>query len=168
MKYIAFLRGINVGGSGILKMAELKELCLKLGFTNVKTFIQSGNAIFESSLAANQVLEKLELALEKKMGKPVTACIRTPAELSEVLKKIPFSKEEPAKVAILFFKESVKNNFLNNVSASTEETVKLGKREVYIFYTNGMGKSKLKLPKEALQGTMRNLNTAQKILALCD
>jgi uncharacterized protein (DUF1697 family) len=168
MKYIAFLRGINVGGSGILKMAELKELCEKLGFSSVQTFIQSGNVIFESSLSEAGVLEKLSIALEKKMGKPIITCIRTPRELAEVLKKIPFSKEEPAKVAIVFFTQSVKNDFLSKVSTSTGETVKLGKREAYIFYANGMGKSKLKLPKEALQGTMRNLNTVQKIIKLCD
>ena len=67
--YIALLRGINVGGTGILAMKDLTAMCGKLGFANARTYIQSGNVIFESGLKEDAVRHELEKALYVKMGK---------------------------------------------------------------------------------------------------
>jgi len=67
----------------------------------------------------------------------------------------------------MFFAKSVHKDFLDSVSTSTGEEVKIGKREIYIHYPNGMGRSKLKLPKEAGEGTVRNINTVRKLIDLC-
>jgi uncharacterized protein (DUF1697 family) len=165
--YICFLRGINVGGRTMLPMRELKTLCEKLGFERVRTYIQSGNVMLESPLTEGALTKELETALQKKMGKRIPVALRTIDELDDVLKKNPFHKEEPAKVGVMFFAKHVQKGFLDGVSTSTGEEVKIGKREVYIHYPNGMGRSKLKLPKEAVEGTVRNINTVRKLIELC-
>lgn len=166
-KYVCFLRGINVGGHAMLPMNELKTLCEKLGFQRVRTYIQSGNVIFESPLAENALAKQLETALQKKMGKHIPVAFRTIDELDNVLKKNPFPNQEPAKVGVMLFANPVRKDFLDGVSTSTGEEVKIGKREIYIHYPNGMGRSKLKLPKEAEEGTVRNINTVRKLIELC-
>jgi len=165
--YICFLRGINVGGNTMLPMNELKSLCEKLGFQRVRTYIQSGNVIFESLLDEAALAKHLEAALQKRMGKHIPVALRTIDELDEVLKKNPFQKAEPAKVGVMFFAKPVHKDFLDSVSTSTGEEVKIGNREIYIHYPNGMGRSKLKLPKEAKEGTVRNINTVRKLIELC-
>ncbi|MGZ2482611.1 uncharacterized protein (DUF1697 family) [Rhizobium pisi] len=67
--YIALLRAINVGGTGALPMAELKAICEGLGFSEVKTYIQSGNVLFRSGETEKTVEERLDKALGEKMGK---------------------------------------------------------------------------------------------------
>jgi uncharacterized protein (DUF1697 family) len=135
----------------------------------VRTYIQSGNIILESPLTegALALAKQLETALQKNMGKHVPVVVRTIDELDDVLKKNPFQKAEPAKVGVMFFAKPVQKGFLDGVSTSTGEEVKIGKREVYIHYPNGMGRSKLKLPKEAVEGTVRNINTVRELIELC-
>ena len=151
----------------MLPMNELRTLCEKLGFEGVRTYIQSGNVILESPLAEEVLTKQLETALEKKMGKRIPVALRTVDELNELLKKNPFQKAEPARVGVMFFAKPVKKDFLDGVSTSTGEEVKVGKREVYIYFPNGMGRSKLKLPKDAEDGTVRNINTVRKLIELC-
>jgi uncharacterized protein (DUF1697 family) len=164
---IAFLRGINVGGANILPMKELKALCEKAGFKSVRTYIQSGNVIFESALAEATLTGKLEGALRKKMDKPIAISCRTVAELERVLENNPFPRADPAKVGVTFFPNKVGKGFLSGVSTTTGEEVKVGSREVYVHYPNGMGRSKLKMPKGAEKGTTRNVNTIRKIVNMC-
>ncbi len=165
--HVALLRGINVGGSGILPMSALKALCESLGFEQVRTFIQSGNVIFESGLTGDALAKKLGTALTNKLGKPIPVAIRTPEELVLVLKKNPFPTADNAKVGVMFFAHPVERGFLSGVSTSTGEEVRVQEREVYIHYPNGMGRTKLKLPRQAEVGTVRNINTIQKIVTLC-
>src|SRR4030095_1759414 len=116
----------------MLPMNELRTLCEKLGFEGVRTYIQSGNVILESPLAEEALTKQLETALEKKMGKHIPVALRTVDELSEVLKKNPFQKAEPAKVGVMFFAKPVHKDFLDSVSTTTGEEVRIGKREIYI------------------------------------
>jgi uncharacterized protein (DUF1697 family) len=81
MKYVAFLRSLNVGGNHVVKMPELKTLFENIGFTNVATFIASGNVIFE---AKNATSAKIEAALEKALGYEVRTFLRTLAELARI------------------------------------------------------------------------------------
>ena len=165
--YIGFLRGVNVGGRTMLPMSELRTLCEKLGFERVRTYIQSGNLILETPLSEGALTKQLETALQQKMGKRIPVAIRTIDELENVLTKNPFQNAEPARVGVMFFAKPVQKDFLDRVSTSTGEEVKIGKREVYVYYPNGMGRSKLKLPKEADEGTVRNINTVRKLIELC-
>ena len=85
MKYVAFLRGINVGGKNKIKMETLREVCVKLGFENVKTYINSGNIIFETSQSDDQKLaEQIEEAIEKAKAREEKEA-KTRAELNKGL-----------------------------------------------------------------------------------
>lgn len=93
-KYIAFLRAINVGGH-VVKMAQLKTLFEELGFSNVETFIASGNVIFDTAAKNISSLErKIEKHLNEKLGYEVATFIRTPAELLKLVEHKPFSDED--------------------------------------------------------------------------
>jgi len=81
MKYVAFLRAINVGGKHVVKMTDLKRLFETMGFTNVETFIASGNVIFDAKKASES---KIEAALQKALGYEVRTFLRTPAELARI------------------------------------------------------------------------------------
>ena len=93
--YAALLRAVNVGGTGKLPMSELRAMCESVGFSNVRTYIASGNVVFESKLSEKSVKAKLERALETYAGRPVGVLVRTGAELAVVLAKNPFSSAAP-------------------------------------------------------------------------
>lgn len=165
--YFAFLRGINVGGSGLLSMQKLSEICIGLGFKSVRTYIQSGNVIFQSSLGEKRVKAALEQSLVKEMGKPVAAHVRTASELRSILEANPFPDAPRAKVVVVFLSEAPPKGSLKDVvSAPGGEQIQIGKRELYIYYPNGIGRSKLRLPALANNGTARNINTLAKLVAL--
>lgn len=166
--YIALLRGINVGGSGLLAMKDLVALCGDLGFTAARTYIQSGNAIFQSRLAEDAVRKKLEAALETRMGKKIDVMVRTPAELRSVLEKNPFPDREPAKVAVAFLLKAPLKDALRDLKTPGGEQVRPGKREVYVYYPDGQGRSKLKLPLGGAATTVRNINTVGKLAELAE
>jgi len=160
--YAALLRAINVGGTGKLAMNELVALCEAAGLSDVKTYIQSGNVVFNSRLAETAITTKLERALADKIGKPVAVLIRTSAELADVVKRNPFTKAAPNQVLVLFLAEPPPRAALAKIVIPAREEIKLNGREVFIHYPDGMGRSKLKLPFADI-GTGRNLNTVRKL-----
>ena len=166
--YVALLRGINVGGSGILAMKDLAAMCGKLGFAKARTYIQSGNVIFECGFKEDAVRNKLEEALHAKMGKKIDVMIRTAAELRAALEANPFPDKEPNKVAVFFLAGKPPVERLQGLSGPAGEQVRAGKREVYVYYPEGMGRSKLKLPLNGAAATVRNMNTIAKLTALAE
>ena len=93
-RYVAFLRGINVGGHTV-KMDALKKSFEALGFENVSTFIASGNVIFESGARKTETLEqKIETALEKELGYEVATFLRTDKQVVEIAQHDPFPKHK--------------------------------------------------------------------------
>src|SRR5262245_4776072 len=142
--FAAMLRAVNVGGTGKLPMAELRALCEEAGFANVATYIQSGNVLFTSSLTEVKVKAKLERALEAHMGKPVPTMVRTAAELAECLARNPFPKQPPNLVYVVFLDDPPPRNALAALVAPDGEQAVLGRREIYLHYPNGSGRSKLK------------------------
>ncbi|MBX4956877.1 DUF1697 domain-containing protein [Rhizobium lentis] len=163
--YIALLRAVNVGGTGSLSMAELKEVCEGLGFNNVKTYIQSGNVLFRSNEKGKAVEEKLDEALGKKMGKPPGVMVRSRKELEAIAAEAPFPDAKPSFLLVYFLPEAARRDALEKMVAPDGEKAQLAGREIYVHYPNGSGRSKLKLP--ALKpGTSRNLNTVRKLAEL--
>lgn len=160
--FVALLRAINVGGTGKLSMADLRTLCETEGFRQVRTYIQSGNVVFTSSLAEAKIQSKLEKALAAKLGKPVGVLLRSGAELAKVLKQNPFKTPPPNRVMVLFLDEAPAKTALNGVVSTGGEELKLQGREIFIHYPEGQGTSKLKLPLFKA-GTARNLNTVAKL-----
>jgi uncharacterized protein (DUF1697 family) len=162
--FVGLIRAVNVAGVK-LEMAELRALCAKLGFKNAKTYIQSGNVLFESSLAEAKVQGKLEQALCAHLGKPCGVLVRTQAELEACLANNPFGERPPNRVICFFLDEKVARATLNGVVTPTGEEVKAAGREVFVYYPEGQGRSKAKLP-FAKQGTGRNMNTVAKLATL--
>lgn len=91
MKYAAFLRGVNVGGKGAIKMADLKSLFESLGYTEVKTILASGNVVFETDKGTmDMIRDKIESALTKKYKREVLVMLRTIDELKLMERSQPF------------------------------------------------------------------------------
>ena len=166
--YVALLRGINVGGAGILAMKDLAAMCGKLGFAKARTYIQSGNVVFECGLKEDAVQHKLEEALHAKMGKKIDVMVRTVAELRATLEANPFPDKEPNKVAVVFLAGKPPVEQLRGLAGPAGEQVRAGRREVYVYYPEGMGQSKLKLPLNGAAATVRNINTVAKLTALAE
>jgi len=160
--FVALLRAVNVGGTGKLAMADLVKLCVKAGFTDVKTYIQSGNVVFDSSASEARVKAALEKSLAAKLGKPVGVLLRSGAELDRVLAHNPFKQAPPNRVIVLFLDKAPAADALAAVKAPGGEELVLRGRELYIHYPDGQGVSKLKVPL-AQVGTGRNLNTVAKL-----
>lgn len=165
---IALLRAVNVGGTGKLPMAELRSIAKAAGFTDVRTYIQSGNLVFSSDQELLVVREALEQRLERYAGKPVGILLRTADEMQEVLDANPFPQAEPSKVGVLFLDAAPPSDTDATVKGQADEEVALGHREVYIHYPSGMGRSKLRMPALATMsaGTTRNINTVAKLVKL--
>jgi uncharacterized protein (DUF1697 family) len=160
--YIALLRAVNVGGTGKLLMADLKAMCTALGFTQVQTYIASGNVVFQSASSAAKVQAALEAKLQTYAGKPVGVHIRTTAQMQAVRDGNPFPKAAPNRVMVIFLDTPADNNLLTGVSGQKDEQVALGLNELYVHYGEGMAQSKLKIP-AAKTGTARNMNTVGKL-----
>jgi uncharacterized protein (DUF1697 family) len=160
--YIALLRAVNVGGTGKLPMTDLKAICEAAGFTKVKTYIASGNVVFQSALPEAKVKAALETALAEYAGKPVGAMIRTAAEMAAVLAANPFSDLPGNRTTAIFLDHHPPADALAAATGLREEKMHLGLREVYVFYGDGMADSKLKIP-TAKNGTARNMNTIAKL-----
>jgi uncharacterized protein (DUF1697 family) len=160
--YAAFLRAVNVGGTGKLPMSELHAMCESLGFSNVRTYIASGNVVFESKLPEASAKAKLERCLETYTGKPVGVLVRTAAQLAAVLANNPFSSAVPNRTVAIFLDAPPPSDVLSTVRGQQTEDIALGTREIYVHYKDGIARSKLKIP-AAATGTARNMNTVAKL-----
>jgi uncharacterized protein (DUF1697 family) len=162
--FIALLRAVNVGGTGKLPMSELRRVCESAGLREIRTYIASGNVVFESDATAAEVKARLERQLHALAGKPVGVLVRTAAEMAEVLSRNPFPASPANRTVAIFLDESPSPDLLAHVTGRGGEDVTLGAREVYVRYGNGMARSRLRIPGTDT-GTARNMNT---IRTLCD
>ncbi|HEX4489518.1 MAG TPA: DUF1697 domain-containing protein [Terriglobales bacterium] len=160
--FVALLRAVNVGGTGKLPMQELQSMCTKLGFTGVRTYIASGNVVFQSKLPEAKVKAALEKSLAAYAGKPVAVMVRTAAEMAAVSAANPFPDAAPNRTIAVFLDKVPPADTLKRVTGQKDEEVRLGLREIYIHYGEGMASSKLKVP-AGKEGTARNMNTVAKL-----
>jgi uncharacterized protein (DUF1697 family) len=156
--FVALLRAVNVGGTGKLPMSDLKDICEELGFGAVRTYIASGNVVFESRKSEAAVKAALEKRLQAYAGKPVGVLVRTAAEMAQVLADNPFPKAAPNRTMAVFLDRAPPADTLGGIRGQKDEEIRLGRREIYIHYGEGMGKSKLVIA-AAKAGTARNMNT---------
>ena len=163
--FIALLRAVNVGGTGKLPMAELKAMCEEIGFSEVRTYIASGNVIFKTSLTALKTQKALEERLHAYAGKPVGVLIRTPQDMAKVLANNPFSDCAPNRTVAIFLDETPATDAITLAKNLKSEQIVLGEKEIYVHYGDGMANSKLILP-SAKKGTARNMNTIAKLITL--
>jgi len=160
--YIVLLRAVNVGGTGKLPMSDLKSICEQAGFTKVKTYIASGNVVFQSKLTEAKVKSTLEAALAAYAGKPVGVLVRNAVEMAAVVAENPFPDAPTNKTVAIFLDAAPPAKALETVTNQTIEELRLGKREIYGYYPDGQGQSKLRIP-SAKTGTARNMNTVAKL-----
>jgi len=156
--FVALLRAVNVGGTGKLPMSELNAMCEALGFTGVRTYIASGNVVFASRKAEAAVKAALEKRLAAYAGKAVGVMVRSAAEMAQVSADNPFPKAAPNRTMAIFLDAPPPKDALATIRGKKDEEIKLGKREIYVHYGEGMAKSKLVIP-AAKTGTARNMNT---------
>lgn len=164
-RYVALLRAINVGGTGKLPMSDLKKLCAEAGFTNVETYIASGNVAFDSKAPPAKVKAQLESRLAAYAGKPIGVIVRTAAEMAAVLAANPFSRKSPTFTVAIFLDKRPPADALDHAAGVNDETMRLGLREIFVHYPSGQGRSKLRIP-AAKTGTARNMNTVAKLAAM--
>lgn len=165
--FVALLRAVNVGGTGKLRMGDLLALCKRIGLLDVRTYLQSGNAVFRSKrdLASTQAL--LSEALGKRMKKPVTLVLRTGPEMRGLLKTNPFPQAEPSRVIVFFYDRPPTRQAVAALAIPGNEQVRLVGREIFVHYPDGQGRSRLKLPfADACTG--RNLNTLSKLAEMAE
>jgi len=170
VRYIAFLRAINVGGH-VVRMAELRTLFESLRFGRVETFIASGNVIFESAGADAAELESIiEQRLQKKLGYAVTTFLRTPAEVAAAA-SVPFAAPDPAvhSMSVGFMKASPTSDAVSRVLALATDLddFHVAGRELYWRCRVRTSDSKVSGARleRALAGpsTFRNITTVRKI-----
>ena len=165
--YIALLRAVNVGGTGKLSMTDLNAMCEDAGFTDVRTYIASGNVVFRSKASAAKVKSALETRLAAHAGKPVGVVVRTHAELAAVLKANPFPKAAQNRAVAIFLEAPPPKDALKHAAGQNKEEMRLGAREIFVHYPDGIGVSKLRIP-AAKSGTARNMNTVAKLVEIAE
>lgn len=165
--YVALLRAVNAGGRGNLAMQDLQALCVACGLDNVRTYIQSGNVLFDSPLPERTLAMQLDRAITDKLRRPVGVLIRTAAELRAILDANPFRKADPSLVGVVFLPKVLPNRLLVQLALGGPEDVQMIGREVFVHYPDGIGRSKMKLP-FAQDGTTRTLDTVAALVALAE
>lgn len=163
--YIALLRAVNVGGTGKLSMSELRAVCGEIGFTDVRTYIASGNVCFTSRLDEIAVQKKLEQRLLDYAGKRVGVLLRSAAQMAQVLADNPFAQAARNRVVAIFLDAAPDPRALDAVRHLTVEHVACGTREIYVHYGDAMADSRLAIP-AAKAGTARNIHTVARLAEL--
>jgi uncharacterized protein (DUF1697 family) len=163
--YVVLLRAVNVGGRGRLPMAELAAMCTAEGYTDVATYIASGNVVFHSEATPAAIGRGLGKRLAAYAGKPVGLHVRTAAEIAAVLAANPFPQAPLNRIMAVFLPGPPPPDTLAAVRGQKDEVIELGRREIYVHYANGVGQSKLVIP-AAKDATARNLNTVARLAAL--
>lgn len=174
--HIALLRGVNVGGHKQVAMAELRDLCARLGFHDVRSLLQSGNLVFRTDARRGAALERLlETETEKRLGLQTTFFVRTAEQWRAVVARNPFREEarrDPSHLLVMLLKDAPAAGGVEALRAAVtgREVVRAEGREAYLVYPNGIGRSRLtgRLVEKKLgtRGTARNWNTVLKLGAL--
>lgn len=176
MKYVALLRGINVGGNNIIKMTSLKACFEKGGFQNVLTYIQSGNVIFESKEKSEKIVEKIEKICSKTFNYTSKVVIRSLPQMKKTVANIPkdWLEKTDIRCNLAFIKEPATAKTVAKEVELREDvdSMQIGDGVLYISYLI-KDASKSKFPKLAGKKiykdmTIRNLNTTKKLLALME
>lgn len=173
--YAALLRGINVGGHNKIKMADLRKAFEELGLLKVKTYIQSGNVLFESEEDNRHIREKLEDKIKNEFGFEVPVALRTLKELEELIKNCPFPSDallEEESIHIAFLTELPSDVGIQKLQEvySGEDQYKIVGKDVYLFFRQSIRNSKLaaQLPKLGVPATVRNWNTVNKLVSMAE
>lgn len=173
--YVALLRGINLGARNRVAMADLRAALTGLGYDEVRTYLQSGNAVFRASTRSAKALRaEVEKGLRDALGKDLTVLVRTPAELAKVVQTDPFGERatDPARYYVYFADGPVPGAAFTDVPAESiapEELAVVGS-EIYAWMPAGLHKAKVNglvtARSRGLVLTARNWRTVQALHAM--
>jgi len=173
---VALLRGINVGGNAKIPMKLLGELCASIGWTGVRTLLQTGNIVFTASGSAAEMEKEIEQALRKRFGFPITVVIRDAVTFRSYVAQVPLAAQtaiDPSHVLLYLTKLPPRPGVAQVLGprALAGEIVAVAGDVLWIYFPNGIGSSKLTpaVIDRAVgsPATGRNWNTVLKIQQLC-
>lgn len=173
--YVALLRAVNVGGRNRIAMADLRELLEGLGYEDVRTHLQSGNAVFSAGATRpERVGRDIEGALERELGLAARVLVRTRAELGRVIAANPLVEmaDDHARLLVMFLSDRPDRAVLSELSPADfePEVFAFGEREIYAWYPQGAGVTKLSNAywerRLGVVSTGRNWKTVTRLLEL--
>jgi uncharacterized protein (DUF1697 family) len=176
--YVSMLRAVNVGGSSRIKMDALQRVYESLGFADVRTLLQSGNVVFRSTLDGRERLaQRIVQELERQLGLRIEVMLRTLAEVESIVERGPVlaARADPSKLLVMFLSSvpsaAAQAALLKwHKSKELPEMLELRGPEIYLYYPNGVGRSKLTNAviesKLDTWGTARNWNTLVKLVEI--
>lgn len=173
--YLALLRGINVAGKNKVPMKGLRAVLEELGYEDVRTYVQSGNVVFESgSRSAKKLASAIEDAMSRSFDLDVSVMIRTRREFERVVGDSPFTVEttKPSFLHVMFMDRAAPSRAVETLDhdRSPPDEFEVKGREVYLLFPNGAGRSKLTNDyfekKLEVRSTARNWNTITKLLEM--
>jgi uncharacterized protein (DUF1697 family) len=177
-RQIALLRGVNVGGNNMVPMARLRELMHDLGYDDVRTHLQSGNAVFTAAEGTppERAAREIEGQLERHLGLAVPVLVRTARELARVVaaNPLPEAVSEPSRLLVNFLSAAPDPDLLGGLDAADFEPdlFGAGEREIYVWCPEGMRATKLTYAfwekRLGVTATARNWNTVTRLLALTE
>jgi uncharacterized protein (DUF1697 family) len=170
--FIALIRGVNVGGK-MLSMERLREALARLGFDNVRTYIQSGNVVFQAGRGTpDGVAKKMEELILEEFDLPVAVLVRTSAEMQRVVRRNPFLAEQgidETRLHVTFLASVPSRAAITSLAAipAGADRLRHAGKEIYLYCPNGYGKTKLSnnvIEKVlATRATTRNWNSVRKL-----
>jgi uncharacterized protein (DUF1697 family) len=176
---ISFLRGINMTGHNSVKMKDLTELYKDLGFSDIITYIQSGNIIFSASekIKNEEISDILKIGIRERFGYNIAVMIRTIEEMKNIISANPFAKEplfDMTKSAVILINKVPPEDKIAELELSdtTPDRFEISGREIFIYCPNGFGRTKLYAnffdKKLGVDGTTRNWKTITTMLDLAE
>jgi uncharacterized protein (DUF1697 family) len=179
-RYLALLRGINVGGRSKVAMADLRDVATSLGHAEVATYIQSGNLLFATAdTDAASLADGLEAEIASRLGVRPAVVVLSGPDLAQVITDNPFPGEaNPRYVHAIFHRDAIDADGIARVAAAVERVRQSGSRDdavvvgraLYIHTPDGFGRSDLaaQLTRKSVQpaGTARNWATVTKLMTM--
>jgi uncharacterized protein (DUF1697 family) len=176
-KYICLLRGVNMTGHNSLKMGDLADLFRELGFTDVQTYIQSGNVIFRNNSGDPESVlrSRIEEGIKKRFDYNIAVMLRTEKQLKDLAPVNPFLDEDDfssSKMAVIFLHDPVTVEQADKVKGVSYPPDKfhIAGSEIFIYCPGGFGRTKLYTnffeSRMKVTGTARNWKTVQTISEL--
>jgi uncharacterized protein (DUF1697 family) len=175
--YVAMLRGINVGSGKIVKMERLRASFEALGLNGVRTYVQSGNVIFESEKnSATELSRKIEEKIRGDFGFAVSVLLKTAKEIGQTVSDNPLVKEkgiDHSKLHVTFLSDAPPKTAVKALEplATGRERFRILNREIYLYCPDGYGRTKLSNnaieKKFSVVATTRNWRTVNTLLDMC-
>ena len=177
--FVAFLRALNMAGHNSVKMKDLSELFAGQGFSDITTYIQSGNVIFRyaGKEKVKDITQKIEKAITTKFGLDIDVMVRSVDELKGLEPRNPFLLEEsftPVKMAVIFLNEKASEDSILAMKKISypPDKFEISGREIFIYCLNGFGRTKLYTnffeKKMGVRGTARNWKSITTILGIAE